>query len=50
VDNNSHRQTDNNLGEIGGEDSSRGLPGCDAALCCGRMPTFQRKLLPPTSG
>jgi hypothetical protein len=31
----------------GGEDSSRGLLGCDAVRCCGRIPTFRRSMLPP---
>jgi hypothetical protein len=30
--------------------SSRGLLGCDAAYYCGRIPTFQRSMLPPSSG
>jgi hypothetical protein len=34
----------------GSEDSSRGLLGCDAVWCCGRIPTYQRSMLPPSSG
>jgi hypothetical protein len=34
----------------GGEDSSRGLLGFDVVKCCGRIPTFQWTLLPPSSG
>jgi hypothetical protein len=30
--------------------SNRGLLGCDAVKCCGRIPTFQRYMLPPSSG
>jgi len=30
----------------GGEDSSRGLLDCDAEQWCGRIPFFQRTLLP----
>jgi len=30
-----------------GEGSSRGLLGCDAVNFCGRIPTFQRSMLPP---
>jgi hypothetical protein len=29
--------------------SCRGLLGCDAMWCCGRIPTFQRSMLPPSS-
>jgi hypothetical protein len=29
--------------------SSRGLLGCDAMQCCGRIPTFRRSMLPPSS-
>jgi hypothetical protein len=28
--------------------SSRGLLGCEDAYCCGRKPTFQRSMLPPS--
>jgi hypothetical protein len=33
-----------------GQDSTRGLLCRDAANCCGRIPTFRRTLLPPSSG
>jgi len=33
-----------------GEDSSRGPLGCDAVLCCGRIPKFRRSMLTPSSG
>jgi len=33
----------------GGDISSRGLLGCDTMQCCGRIPTFQRSMLPPSS-
>jgi hypothetical protein len=29
------------LGFHGGEDSSRGLLGCDTMYCCDRIPTFR---------
>jgi len=32
------------------EASSRGLLGCDTAQLCGRVPTFRRNMLPPSSG
>jgi hypothetical protein len=31
-----------------GEDSSQGLPCCNAIRCCGTIPTFRRTLLPPS--
>jgi len=34
----------------GDQDSSHGLWGCDVMYWCGRIPTFQRTLLPPSSG
>jgi hypothetical protein len=34
----------------GGDVSSRGLVGCDPVWCCGRIPVFQRSMLPPSSG
>jgi hypothetical protein len=34
----------------GGDVSSRGLLNCGAVWCCGRIPTFQRSLVPPSSG
>jgi len=34
----------------GGEDSSRSLLSCEDVQCCGRIPTFRRTLLPPSSG
>jgi hypothetical protein len=30
--------------------SVRGLLGCDAVKCCGRIPKFRRSVLPPSSG
>jgi hypothetical protein len=30
--------------------SSQGLLGCDAVYYCGRIPTFRRALMPPSSG
>jgi hypothetical protein len=33
-----------------GEDSSRSLLGRDTVWCCGRVSTFRRNLLPPSSG
>jgi hypothetical protein len=33
----------------GGGISSGGLLGCEAAQCCGRIPTFRRSMLPPSS-
>jgi hypothetical protein len=30
--------------------SSRGLLGCDAVKCCGRIPTFRKSMSPPSSG
>jgi len=32
------------------QDSGRGLLDCDAVYCCGRIPTFRRSMLPPSSG
>jgi hypothetical protein len=32
------------------EYSSRILLGCDAVQCCGKIPTFRRIMLPPSSG
>jgi hypothetical protein len=29
---------------------SRRLLGCDVVWCCGRIPTFRRTILPPSSG
>jgi len=29
---------------------SRDFLGCDAVWCCGRIPTFRRSMLPPSSG
>jgi hypothetical protein len=31
-------------------DSSRGVQGCDAVQGCGRIPMYQRIMLPPSSG
>jgi hypothetical protein len=39
-----HLSTPSSLG------SSRSLLGCDAELCCVRTPTFERPMLPPSSG
>jgi hypothetical protein len=33
----------------GGDVSSRGLLCCDAVQCCGRIPSFQRSMLSPSS-
>jgi hypothetical protein len=33
----------------GDDVSSRGLPGCDTVWCCGRIPTFRRSMLTPSS-
>jgi hypothetical protein len=35
-------------GPHGGDVSGRGLLGCYALQCCGRIPTFQRSMLPPS--
>jgi len=37
-------------GSHGGEDSSRSRLGYNTVWCCGRMPTFRRIMLPPSSG
>jgi hypothetical protein len=34
----------------GDEDYGRGLLGCDAMLCCGRIPAFRLILLPQGGG
>jgi len=33
-----------------GVSSSWGLLGCNTVYCCGRIPNFQRSVLPPSSG
>jgi hypothetical protein len=40
-----HKRQDGKLRE----NSSHGLLGCDAVSCCGRVSTFRRAMLPPTS-
>jgi hypothetical protein len=38
------------VGFHGGDVPSRDLLGCDAVWCYGRIPPFQRFMLPPSSG
>jgi hypothetical protein len=35
--------------EVRNTNSNRGLLGCDTMLCCGRIPTFRRSMLPTSS-